>query len=279
METVKPSMDDKRMSLIDHLDELRQRLILSLSAAFAGMVIAYYLYNPWILDFLRGPLDALNGRMENPFVFHSPVLALIKASYGQAADIDLTLHFMGPAEAFMVKLKASFFAGMVFALPVIFYQIWKFVACALKKEEKESLRFFFPLSLGLFIFGMLMAYFVVLPMVLYFLVIVVGEGLEPTLILSKYISLVVMCCLVFGLAFEMPVVIVLLTRLGIVTPSFLAHNRKYAILLIFIIAAILTPPDVISQLMLGLPMTALYEVGIWFSRIAMARREKNNRDF
>ncbi len=270
------SVDDKRMSLVDHLDELRKRVILCLIAAAIGIIVAYCFYNPWILNCLRGPLDTLNGQMENPFVIKTPLVRLLNAAADRTGDIHLKLHFIGPTEAFAVKLKASFFAGLIFSLPFILFQIWKFVTCALKEREKTSVRLFFPLSVLLFMFGLLIAYFVMLPMALYFLVIVVGSGLEPTLILSKYVSLVVVCCLAFGIVFEMPLIIVFLTRLGIVSPSFLIRNRKYAILIMFISAAILTPPDAVTQLLLGLPMVALYEGSIWFSKIAWARREQNS---
>jgi len=126
----------------------------------------------------------------------------------------------------------------------------------------------------LFLLGLLIAYLIMLPVVLYFLVIVSGRGLVPTIILSKYVSLVVVCCLAFGVVFEMPLVILFLTQLGIVSPPFLVRNRKYALLLMFILAALLTPPDIITQAMMALPMLALYEASIWLSKIAWSRRQK-----
>lgn len=174
----------------------------------------------------------------------------------------------------MIKIKASFFAGVLLASPFIFYQVWKFVAAGLTSNERRTVRVFLPASFVLFMCGLLIAYFIMLPVILYFLVVVSGKGLIPTLILSKYVSLVVVCCLSFGTVFEMPLVILFLTRLGIVSPGFLTRNRKYAILIMFVLAAVLTPPDIITQGMMALPMILLYEGSIWLSKWDWAHRHK-----
>jgi sec-independent protein translocase protein TatC len=239
------------------------------------MIAAYCLYNPWLLNLLKAPLDALAGNPENPFVFDNPLLSVLKASSEDVEKLTLELHFIGPLEVFMVKLKSSFFAGIVVASPLIAYQVWKFVSVGLTETERKSVAVCLPLSFVLFLLGLLIAYIVMLPVVLYFLVVVSGKGLVPTLILSKYVSLVVVCCLAFALIFEMPLVVYFLTRLGIVSPGFLAEKRKYSILLMFIISAMLTPPDIITQVMMALPMIILYEASIWISRVAWARRQKS----
>jgi len=264
---------DKEMPLVDHLGELRRRTIVCVIVTFVGMVVAYCLYTPWILYLLKGPIDALSQNTENPFVLDMRFLRLLKPPAGQAGAMKLDLHFIGPMEVFMTKIKASFFAGLILASPVVFYQIWRFVALGLKERERRAALRYLPASLLLFLGGVLLAYFFMIPVVLYFLVIVSGQGLQPTLILSKYVSLVVVCCLAFGCVFQMPVVIFFLTRLGIVSPKFLIEKRKYAILLMFIVGAVLTPPDVITQMMMALPMVALYEVSIWLSRLVWKRRE------
>ncbi|MFC1462421.1 twin-arginine translocase subunit TatC [Verrucomicrobiota bacterium] len=267
-------MNDTRMSFVQHLGELRRRLISCTVATLLGMIVAYCVYDPWILDALRGPLDSVAGRMENPFAVDSPLLGIIRDSSAATRELNLDLHFIGPMEGFMVKLKAAFFGGLVLASPFIFCQIWAFLSCGLTGKERKAVRIFLPLSLVLFAGGLLIAYFIMLPIILYFLVIVTGKSLVPMLILSKYVSLVVMCCLAFGIIFEMPLVIYFLARLGLVSPEFLVRNRKYAILLMFIVAAMLTPPDIITQIMMGLPMMILYEASIWVSKGAWARRQK-----
>ena len=267
-------MTEERMSLTDHLDELRRRAILCLLAVVAGMIAAYSFYNPWILNLLRAPLDCLAGR-ENPFVVDNPLVRLLKASSPESANLSLDLHFIGPMEVFMVKIKSSFFAGAILASPLICYQVWKFISAALKETERKVVGIFAPASLILFACGVAIAYFIMLPVILYFLVVVSGAGLVPTLILSKYTSMVVLCCMAFGVVFEMPLVILFLVRLGIVTPQFLAAKRKYAILAMFVISAILTPPDIVTQVMMALPMIFLYEVSILLARMAWVRKRRS----
>ena len=266
-------MTNASMSFLDHLGELRRRAIICALAAFVGMIVAYYVYDPWVLNLLRGPLDALSGKSGNPFVFNNPLLGLLKSSAEGVADLRLDLHFIGPMEVFMVKLKASFFVGAVLASPLIFYQTWAFVSTGLKDKELRAVRIFMPASAALFSCGVLIAYFIMLPVILYFLVVVSGRGLVPTLILSKYASMVVMCCLSFGIIFEMPLVILFLTRIGLVSPRSLAAKRKYAILLMFVLSAILTPPDVVTQFMMAVPMVVLYEASIILSRHAWKKRQ------
>ena len=267
-------MIGKKMSLVGHLDELRRRLILCFIAAFVGLAAAYYCYDPWIFNFLKGPLDALSGKSDNPFVFANPLLRFLKSVQGEAQGLDLKLHFIGPMEGFMMKIKASFFAGVIAVSHFILYQVWGFVSGGLTRKERRAVRLFLPVSLVLFLCGILVAYFVMVPVALYFLVVVGGKGLEPTLIMSKYVSLLVLCALAFGVIFEMPLVIFFLTKLGIVSPDLLIKKRKYAILLMFIVAAVLTPPDIITQVMMALPMMALYEVSIWIAKVTWARRQK-----
>lgn len=266
-------MRNGSMPFLDHLGELRKRVIICALAAFAGMIAAYCLYDAWILDLLRGPLDALSGGSGNPFVLDNPLLAILRSSSEDVANLRLDLHFIGPMEVFMVKFKVSFFVGAILAAPIIFYEIWAFVATGLKDKERRAVRIFMPASIMLFACGSLIAYFLMLPVILYFLVIVSGKGLVPSLILSKYTSMVVMCCLAFGLIFQMPIIILFLTRIGIVSPKLLAAKRKYAILVIFIISAVLTPPDVVTQIMMSLPMIVLYEVSIILSRFAWKKRQ------
>ena len=188
------------------------------------------------------------------------------------------LHFIDPLEVFMVKLKASLFAGFVLAFPFVSWQTWKFVGCGLTARERSACRVFIPVSLILFSAGLLAASFVMAPIVLYFLVIIVGHSLVPMLTISRYVSLVVICCLVFGLSFQLPLVIYMLTRFGLVNPETLAEKRKYAVLIIFISAAMLTPPDIVTQILIGLPLIVLYEAGIVVSRMAVSRRRTAHKD-
>ena len=265
-----------QMSFIEHLAELRQRLIYSLVATFAGMILAYSVYDPWLLDLIKGPLDALAGRVQNPFVLDTALQNVLGGLCAESERLHLDLHFVGPMEGFMVKLKASFFVGLVLASPFVFYQVWQFVACGLRDVERKIFRIFMPISLFLFLCGLLIAYFLMMPFVLYFLVIDASVGLIPMLIISKHLSLVVAFCIGFGLIFEMPLVVFFLSRFGLVSPDWLVHNRKYAIFVMFIVAAVLTPPDVVTQVMMGIPMMVLYEISIILSRVAWQKRKADN---
>jgi sec-independent protein translocase protein TatC len=266
------------MSLVDHLDELRKRAILCLVATFAGMVLIYCVYNPWVLYILRGPLDGVAGKADNPFAFNTRLVAFLQASLSEAQRANMDLHFIGLLEGFLVKLRTSFIAGMVLTSPFIFYQIWKFVSVGMTAREQKAVQVFFPVSLLLFVCGILIAYFIMMPVVIYFLIAGGGAGLTPNLTVSQYVSPVALCCLGFGVVFQLPLVILVLTRLGIVTPTFLRKKQKYAILMMFVLGAMLTPPDIVSQMLLAFPLIVLYEISIWLSKIAWARRQRSLDD-
>ncbi len=257
----------ERLSLTEHLAELRKRLLVSLIAVGVGMALVYGLYDAWLLDLIRAPLDGIAGEHANPFAAWQWVgLRLSPATETGSAPL-LNLHFFSPPEVFMVKLKVVFFAGLMLASPVALGQLWAFVSAGLNEREKRAVRLFSPVSLALFLTGVSLAYFVILPVLLSFFIFGIGAGMTPTIMLSRYVSLVTLCCLAFGLVFQVPLVILLLTRIGLVTPDWLARNRKYAILLMFMVSALLTPPDVATQLMMAAPMILLYEVGVWVARV------------
>ena len=266
-------VEDEKKPFFQHLGELRKRLIFCGVAVIVGMMISYFLYDALILDLLRAPLDALTGKEGNPFAVGNPLLTFLKSSNNRLAELDLDLHYIGPLEAFLVKLKVSFYAGFVLASPVVFYQVWKFMSVGLKEKERRAFLFYFPISILLFLAGILLAYFVMLPTGLYFLIAVAGSSLKPMLTISQYTSLIVSLSLVFGIVFELPLVVLFLTKIGIVTPVLLAEKRKYAFVLIFVASALFTPPDVFTQLMMGIPGVALYEVSIWLSKV-VSRRQK-----
>lgn len=267
-------MVDEKRPFLQHLGELRRRLIFCAVAILTGMVISYFFYDALILNLLRGPLDVLSGKEANPFAINNPLLTFLKSSNPQLQELDLDLHYIGPLEAFLVKLKVSFYAGFVLASPVIFYQVWKFISVGLKKKERRAVLFYFPVSILLFLTGISFAYFMILPTGLYFLIAVAGSSLKPMLTISQYTSLVILLSVVFGIVFELPLVVLFLTKIGILSPELLAEKRKYAIVGIFIVSALFTPPDVFTQLMMGIPGIILYEISIWLSRVASKRRKR-----
>ncbi len=267
-------MSDERKPLLEHLGDLRKRIILCLLAVALGMIACYALYDIVLLDFIRAPIDVLSGREGNPFARLNPLMPLFKFLRIRLDNPDLALHYIGPLEGFTVKLKLSLFAGVILALPFVILQIWKFISAALTRKERRSARIFFPVSILLFLTGLLFAYLIMLPLGLYFLTSI-SNDLVPMITISKYATIVYMLMFIFGLVFELPLMILFLTSIGIVTPKFLAEKRKFAILLMFALAAVLTPPDVFTQVMLAVPVILLYEISIWISKAAYRRRSRS----
>lgn len=186
-----------------------------------------------------------------------------------------SLVFISPQEPFVITLKIALFGGIIIALPMIIYQAWQFVSLALKEKEKRYLLFYGPFSLLLFLSGASFAYFVAIPVGLRFLLSFGGSSLEPMISISKYLSFITVTILTFGIVFELPLVSLFLVRIGIISPQFLAKNRKVAIIAIFVLAAILTPSiDAFTQILLAVPLVILYEVSIWLAKWSLFREAK-----
>ncbi len=228
-------MKDETLSLVGHLRELRKRLIICLLAVLLTSGLSYF--------------------------YTKEILSLIAKSPGK-------LVFLAPTEAFLAYVKIALFSGIFLASPLILHQIWAFVSAGLKEEERRTLLFYGPLSFFFFLGGAAFAYFLVLPLGIRFLLQFGSESLQPMLSVGRYISFAGFLLLGFGISFEFPLVIMFLSRLGVVTPQFLRRRRKYAVLLIFVFSAIITPPDVFTQVLMALPLLLLYEVSIWFSWLA-----------
>ena len=237
------TIEDHKMSLTDHLVELRKRLVRSVIILLVGFGACYY-YKDFIFDIVTRPL----------------VRVLPQKSY---------LIYTGLTEAFFVYMKLAFFASLVITCPLIIYQIWKFISPALHSKEKKYVLPFVLFSTLLFVSGVLFGYFVALPPAFEFFVSFNNQYLQSMISFSDYISLFVTFLLGFGLSFELPVFMFFLAKLGIVNSSMLSRQRKYAILVIFIVAAILTPsPDALSQILMAIPLMFLYEVSIFITKFA-----------
>ncbi len=239
-------MDEKRLPLTAHLQELRKRLIASLIAVGVAFIFCYAFADS-IFNILAYPLL----RMMPP---------------------GGSLIFISVAEAFFTYMKVAFIAGLILVSPFILYQIWAFVAPGLYQKEK---RYVIPFVLGgsfFFALGVLFGYFVAIPLGFKFLLGYATEFIKPMPSMKEYLSFSIKFLLAFGLVFEFPVVLVLLAKIGIIDARMLARQRKYAILLIFVFAAVVTPPDLISQVLMALPLMALYEMSILLSKVFGKKR-------
>ncbi len=246
--------DDSRAPLMEHLIELRRRLIWSFGALFAAFGVCFYFAGE-IFGFLVQPLIA---------GFGGP---------GQGRIVYTKLY-----EAFFVEVRVAFFAAFFLAFPVIANQIWAFVAPGLYAKEKRAFLPFLIATPILFALGAALAYYIVMPTAIRFFLGYQGQitGIEQEALpaMGEYLSFVMHFVLAFGIAFLLPVLLMLLERAGIVTRSQLKSGRRYAILVAFVIAAVATPPDVLSQFMLAVPLIILYEislVAIWFTERRRAR--------
>ena len=233
--------EDEKVPFTSHLEELRNRLITSFIAIGVGAVISF----------------AFKERL-----FNILVRPLIKVM--EEGD---TLIFTGLPEAFFTYLKVSLLAGIIVSSPVILYQFWMFVAPGLYKKERRMMGPIVLLSSFFFIGGALFGYFIVFPWGFKFFLGFATETIRPLPSMKEYFAFSAKLLLAFGLVFELPLVLTFLARLGIVSVDFLKKNRKYALLLFFAGAAILTPPDVVTQVMMALPLMVLYEISIIGARI------------
>ena len=240
-------MDEKKLPLTAHLQELRKRLIFSFVAIGVGFFVCYY-FKEYLFNILAAPLL-------------------------KVMPIGGSLIFTSVAEAFFTYMKVTFIAAVILVSPLVLYQIWAFVAPGLYQKEK---RYVVPFVLGgslFFAVGVLFAYFVTIPIGFKFLLGYATDFIKPLPSMKEYLSFSIKFLLAFGLCFEFPVVLVLLARIGVVDAKMLARQRKYAILLIFIFAAIITPPDFISQVLMALPLWGLYELSIFLSKIFGKKKE------
>jgi sec-independent protein translocase protein TatC len=248
-QTTTPDPDTDRalgkMSFMEHLGELRTRIMWSVASAGVGILIAFFITDP-AMRFISRPLLSMKTE----------------------------LVFTSPTEAFWTWMKVAMVLGIFISMPGILFQVWKFVAPGLHEHEKKYAAPFIIIGSLLFLIGGAFAMLIIIPYASNFLVTFGQEkGWKPMLTVSSYTDFVIKFALAFGVVFELPVVITILSLIGVVTPQFLSRNRKYAILVNFVIAAILTPtPDMINQTLMAGPLCILYEVGIICARLATRKR-------
>lgn len=241
------------MPFLDHLEELRWRILGSLIAVIVGTGIGFWLIVHYeVLELLMRPVRAARG------------------------EPDLKLIYLSPAVPFFVSIRLAIYVGIILAFPILVYNIWAFLSPALEKREKRAILPSLYLGTLLFIAGVALAYFAALPMTLRFFQGFMTESLEGQLEINQTLGFVVKLLLAFGAVFELPIVIVILSAMGLVTPEFLRAKRKHAIVGITVLASFITPGDAITlTVMMMFPLILLYELGIFLSMgIYRGRRKR-----
>ncbi len=225
--------EEKSLSVTGHLDELRYRIIVAL-VTIGCCFAALYPLSENLLQFVQIP-------------------------------IERQLYMLAPAEAFIVRLKLAIFAAIVVSVPMLLYQVWAFIAPGLYIDEKRYALPFVLLATVCFGIGGVFAYKLILPFGLRFLLGYGGTLVQPMISVANYVTFVTRMILVFGAVFELPLIVAFLTKFGMLTPALMRSSRKYAIILAFVIGAVLTPPDLFTQTMMAGPLIVLYEISIWVS--------------
>jgi len=238
------------MSLAEHLEELRRRLIYMICAVAVAMVIC--------------------------LVFASRIVSLLEGPYLRAMErlgLENRLIVLEVTSGLVTLLKVSFYAGLLVASPVVVHQAWQFVAAGLYERERRYLRRTVPLSAGLFIAGALFYLLVVSEQIIYYLLrLSTWLGMAPKITFDSFISFMLRMMVVFGVGFQTPLAILVLTAAGLVSPAVLHRYRKHVIVVILTLAALLTPPDPFSQIVLAVPMWLLYELGVLLSWLYVRKR-------
>ncbi len=247
----------KQASFVEHLIELRSRLIKSLLYIFIFFLICYF-FSEQIYAFLLEPYsEAVKGD-----------------------DLDRRMIFTALQETFITYLKVSFFAAMFIASPIILTQIWKFIAPGLYKNEKKALLPYLIATPILFLLGGMLVYYLIMPLAIKFFLSfettseITNLPIQLEAKVNEYLSLIMRLIFAFGISFQLPILLSLLARVGFVNSEYLKKRRKYVIVIIFAVAAILTPPDPITQIGLGIPLLILYELSIL--SVKLIEKRKNN---
>jgi sec-independent protein translocase protein TatC len=244
-----PTKTAGEMPFLDHLEELRWRMIWSLLAIVVCAIAGFFLVTR---------MDVLGLLIE-------PIKPYLHGS---------KLKYLSPTEPFFITIKLAVGVGFILAFPIVIYQVWAFLSPALLPREKRAIVPSLYLGLVLFAVGVAMSYKLVLPMTLGFTMGFQTESLEQNIVIGEYMGFVIRLLLSFGAVFELPVVILILSTMGLVTPEFLASKRRHAIVIITVLASVLTPGDVITlTLMMMVPLILLYELSIFLSKMVYRKRE------
>lgn len=263
IENGKAGSDEKEMSFLDHLEELRWHIIRSLIAILVVGTV-FFIFKNWFFG------TVLLGPTEDDFISYSIFCQFSQwVQAGSALCFDppeFRIQATGFAETFIIHIKTAFIGGFIAAFPYVFYEIWKFVMPGLYPNERQVTRGVVLICSLLFVIGVLFGYFVIAPFAINFLGGYLLPGVENAPTISSVIGYMVMFTLPAGLIFELPMVVYFLSKLGLVTAKGMKQYRRHAVIGILAVAAIITPPDVVTQFLIGIPLFILYELSIGIAR-------------
>lgn len=258
--------EEAEMSFLDHLEELRWHIIRSVVAILLVAIVAY-IFEDWVFR------NIIFAPVNSDFITYRLMCSLSDTMCFDPPDFEIIPREMG--EQFFTSLKVSFWLGLAVAFPYVFYQIWTFVRPGLYDNERKSARGIVFICSILFSIGVAFGYFIMSPFAINFLAgYSVGMEVNNSTSLASYVNSLVMFALPTGVVFELPVFVYLLSSLGVLGPEVMRKYRKHAMVIILILAAIITPPDVVTQIMIGIPVFALYEVSIYVSKYVEKKRLK-----
>lgn len=267
--------EEKEMSFLDHIEELRWHLVRSTAAVFIVAIAAFIMKDVIFDRILFAPKDA-------DFITYR-FFCTVSRFFGTEGlcieDIPFTFQSLAMAEQFSVHIWTSITVGFIVAFPYIIWEVWRFISPGLYAKERRGARSFIFISSMLFFIGVLFGYYVVTPLSVNFLGnYSVSDAVARNIKIGSYIGLTRSSMLASGLIFELPIIMYFLTKMGLITPEFLKRYRKHALVLVLVLAAIITPPDIISQIIVAIPILILYEVSIKISRIVIKRELKKEAE-
>ena len=265
---------EKEMSFLDHLEELRWHLIRS-TIAVVLLALGAFILKDFIFDTL------IFGPKRPDFPTYR-MFCSISRSLGMDTfcfqEMPFRIQSRTMAGQFSAHMWTSIYAGIIVAFPYILYEFWKFISPGLKEKERKSSRGFIVIASLLFFLGVLFGYYLITPLSINFLgSYQVSKEVFNDFDLDSYISLVRTSVLAFGIVFELPIIMYILTKIGLVTPEILRKYRKFALIIVLILSAVITPPDIVSQVIVAIPILILYEVSIYISKIVIRNQKREER--
>ena len=272
------------MAFLDHLEELRWRILKALAAVFVGAIFCFVFSDP-IVKILTRPYEeavfSLEAQRSSNAVqavenlvrkwFDLPNAELEPVQELTELPPARRLQALKPMTYFYINLQIAFIGGLILALPAVFYQVWRFIAPGLLSREKRLMIPIISLSVFCFSIGALIAYWIVLPLGLRFFLALEPPDMTSQWAVDEYIGFVLRLIMGFGIVFEMPVMALFLAKIGLLTADRMRSIRRYAVVGIFILCAIFTPPDPISQILMALPLLVLYEISIWICKVSQRK--------